>query len=216
MKELGLEPKIRLRYNIPTHLKYSKYTETHIECQLCRDPNIFFFSAPFLTGNVPVSDIASLIKTKFNIDVSPDMISAHRSHFSASYDFDLSLRDRQRRESELIESSVVGNLENLDDVISDTISSLHARMLELRANGEVNGKDFIETSKSLMGWVSLKKKLDGELTEGGTTDFSNLVKLEDNDDRERQVVRESTIITEKQAISSEAEPNQPIKNSSIK
>lgn len=175
MNIYNLEAKLRLSYDIPDYLSFTIENDNN-SCPLCKDKDIFHFSAPFIEADVPYNKIVELIKGKFGISISEDIIYDHIPHFSSKFDRDASLQERQKREMMLLKSSLPAKA-NLDEVIEDNIVGLQSRLLEIRAGENVGGKEFIETSKTLMNWIALKKKLIGELNDSTTIDLSDVIKF---------------------------------------
>lgn len=174
MNEIKLESRLRLRHNIPDHLTYIIASDA--QCPICKDKDIFYYITPFIEADVPVEHIIELCLLKFGLKVSKDMINSHKSHYSVTFNRSSELKDRQNLEHMFLESSSPHSVD-VDSVITDNISSLYARLLELRASGDLTGKDYIETSKTLMNWVALKKKLDGELSDFSGVDLSDVIKI---------------------------------------
>ena len=175
MNIYNLEAKLRLSYDIPDYLSFIKKDDND-SCPLCKNKDIFYFSAPFIEADVPFNKIVELIKGKFDISISEDIIYDHLPHFSSKFNRDANLQERQKREMLLLKSSVPRKA-NLDEVIEDNIIGLQSRLLEIRASENIGGKEFIETSKTLMNWIALKKKLIGELNDNTTIDLSDVIKF---------------------------------------
>lgn len=185
MDFVKLESEIRIRHNIPNYLSfdYSEKSSVTSSCPLCSNSNIFNYINPFVEANVSCDKIIDLVMSKFDLLISKDIIDNHRLHYITSFSSNNGLIQRQIEESNIINSSIHNKVDT-DTVISNAISGLHARMLELSSYGDTQSKDYIETSKSLLNWVGLKKKIDGELTDSSGLDLSDVIRLKGKEEGE--------------------------------
>ncbi len=198
MDFVKLESEIRIRHSIPNYLSFdfSEKSNKSSSCPLCSNSDIFKYINPFIEANVPYDKVIDLIMSKFELLISKDIIDNHRLHYIVSFNSNNNLVRRQIEESNIINSSIHNKVDT-DIVISDAISGLHARMHELSAYGDIQSKEYIETSKSLMNWVGLKKKIDGELSDSSGLDLSDVIRLkEDGDNNGNVKLTQHTIRTE--------------------
>jgi len=178
MDFVKLESEIRTRYSIPSYLEFGYSDKSSIDspCPLCSSSDVFKFISPFIEASVDYDKIIELVKLKYNLLISKDIIDNHRSHYKVSFISNYSLRNRQLDEVNIINSSLNSRVDT-NVVIDNAISGLHARMLEHSACGDFQSKEYIETSKSLLNWVALKKKVDGELSGSSGLDLSDVIRL---------------------------------------
>lgn len=178
MDFVKLESEIRTRYTIPSYLSFSYSDKSSIDspCPLCSNSDIFSFITPFVEATVDYDKIIELVRLKFNLLVNKDIIDNHRSHYKASFIRRDSLVQRQLDEVNIINSSINSRVDT-NIVIDNAISGLHARMLEHSACGDFQSKEYIETSKSLLNWVALKKKVDGELSGASGLDLTDVIRI---------------------------------------
>lgn len=169
-----VEAALRLDYNIPSHLKYEKISNDD-SCPLCSDSDIFYFIAPFIEGGVPPFKIKELIEEKFNKSYSEAIIINHQLHYKVLFDYDRGLVERQKRESQLLNSTAKVIPISDTQMINDTLNCLYAKIQEMRSNDEVQGKDFVETAKVLLNGIALRNKLINE-KDDSTPNFSDIIK----------------------------------------
>lgn len=178
MDFVKLESEIRSRYSIPNYLEFSYSDKSSIDspCPLCSNSDIFHFISPFIEASVDSDKLIELTRLKFNLLISKDIIGNHRSHYKVTFNRHNNLVERQLDEVNIINSSLNSRIDT-NIVIDNAISGLHARMLEHSACGDFQSKEYIETSKSLLNWVALKKKVDGELSGVSGLDLSDVIRI---------------------------------------
>ena len=183
MDFVKLESEVRTRYSIPSYLKFDYSDKVDVEntpCPLCSNSELFLFISPFIEANVDYDKIIDLVR-KFDLIINKDIIDNHRSHYTTSFISNHGLIQRQLSESNIINSSLNTRVDT-DVVISNAISGLHARMLEHSSCGDFQSKEYIETSKSLLNWITLKKKVDGELSGVSGLDLTDVIRLKGKED----------------------------------
>ena len=196
MDFVKLESEIRTRYAIPSYLEFEYSDKSSIDspCPLCSNSELFSFISPFIEANVDCDKIIELVKLKYDLLISKDIIDNHRLHYKITFSRHNSLVRRQLDEVNIINSSINSRIDT-NTVIDNAISGLHARMLEHSACGDFQSKEYIETSKSLLNWVALKKKVDGELSGVSGLDLSDVIRLKNGEENESVKLAQHTIRT---------------------
>lgn len=189
-----LEDTLLFDYTVPINSAFEIRTELNPECRICQHKSHAHDSAPFFAAEIPNDEMIEYMKESFGRDFTEEEIIEHRKHVCLLVDDEL--RNRINEDETLIKGDSESDV-NDDSIIASSIRALHARRLFLEKKSDY-GKEWLETTDKLKGWVELKLKKDKKIDDSNSfsVNFGDLMKVDTNEvDDNDDVTRKKTTST---------------------
>jgi len=173
-----LEKELIFDYRIPLNVIYT--IKKDVTCEICNNEELVKYISQFIVSDVPEIKILKLIKLKFNIMLSSEIIEKHKDHIICEICNDRELQNDALNDIALIESDIVQKIDN-KKVIESQIRQLYAMELQLKKEGDYSTA--LQCSKQLQNWIKMKEEIYNEKKEVKNLFFGDLVntKIESTD-----------------------------------
>lgn len=190
-----LEETLLFDYNVPINSTFEIQTELHPNCPICKRESIARESAPFFSANIPNEEIIEYLEESFKIVFIEKDVEEHKKHVKQLIDDEL--RAKINEDEYLIKGDSSSDVDD-DSIIGSSIRALHARRLFLEKKGEY-GKEWLDTTDKLKGWVELKLKKDKKIDDSGnfSVNFGDLMKIDTDEVKENDDTTGKAIISSK-------------------